>query len=53
MFDWRGPSAGAFAHKPLDGPLGYAMLVDALRLAKERRTGEVMPQRGDASASAL
>ncbi len=46
MFDWRCPSAGAFAYKPLDGPLGYAMLVDALRLPKERRTGDVMPQRG-------
>src|SRR5271165_2987204 len=40
------PAQEAFADEALDGLLGHPMLVDALRLPKERGTGDVAPQRG-------
>src|SRR5271166_6216949 len=40
------PAEETFADEPLDGLLGYALLVDALRLPKGRGTGDVPPQRG-------
>ncbi len=39
------PAEETFADEPLDGLLGYALLVDAFRLPEERRTGDVPPQR--------
>src|SRR5208282_1630863 len=40
------PAEETFADKPLDGLLGHALLVGALRLPKKRGTGDVAPQRG-------
>jgi hypothetical protein len=45
MFDWRCTAQEAFTDEPLDGLLGHALLVDALRLPEERRTEDVAPQR--------
>ncbi len=51
MFDWRcAPAEETFADEPLDGLLGHALLVDALRLPKERwdrrRPAEAQVTRG-------